>query len=70
MSCIKEERMDRKWYDIYVDSYGDISVAAMYLSPDELTIILRLGNELDDAGCGYPPKITVRDSNGKEVTCL
>lgn len=61
--------MGRKWYDIYVDSYGDVSVVEMYLSPDELAIILRLASGLEDTGCSCPPKITVRDSAGKEVTC-
>ena len=60
--------MDRKWFTIYVDSCGDISVVAMSLSPDELAIILRLASGLEDAGCWYPPKITVRDSTGREVT--
>lgn len=60
--------MDRKWYDIYVNSHGDVSVAEMYLSPDELAVILRLAVSLEDTGCWSPPKITVRDSNGKEVT--
>lgn len=60
--------MDRKWYDVYIDSHGDVSVAEMYLSPDDLAIILRLASGLEDAGCSYPPKIIVRDSTGREVT--
>ena len=61
--------MGRKWYDIYVDSHGNVSVAEMYLSIDELAIILRFACGLEDAGCSFPPKITVRDSAGREVTC-
>lgn len=61
--------MDRKWYDVYIDSHGDVSVAEMCLSPNELAVILRLAVSLEDAGCWYPPKITVRDSAGREVTC-
>lgn len=60
--------MDRKWYDVYINSHGDVSVAKMYLSPDEMAVILRLAASLEDAGCWYPPKITVRDSTGKEVS--
>lgn len=61
--------MERKWYTVYVDSYGNIATTLMCLSPDELPVILRLASGLEDVGCGRPPKITVRDSRGKEVTC-
>lgn len=60
--------MEREWYTVLVRSGLDVSTAELLLTKDQLAAILLLANELEDAGGGYTPSITIRNNKREEVT--